>query len=201
MQDKDRIRPYTADGIQEYDNPMPRWWVGLFWCTIIFAVLYLVRYHLLGGPSLDQVYQAAVAEPPEVPPGGRGGDATAAAGQPGWPSPSAAPAPPLQERLKAPDAVAQGKAIFQTNCVPCHGANGEGTIGPNLTDDYWLHGGKPEDIIKSITTGVLDKGMPPWGGVLGEHKVEQVAAYVISLHGTNPPNAKAPQGEKVAPAP
>ena len=91
--------------------------------------------------------------------------------------------------------MAAGKTHYMTNCMPCHGAAGEGTIGPNLTDESWVHGGSDDAIIKTIAVGVAAKGMPGWKAVLGQKKVEQVAAYVISLQGSNPANGKAAEGE------
>jgi len=94
--------------------------------------------------------------------------------------------------------LAQGKAEFTSKCSPCHGNNGQGIIGPNLTDDYWIHGdGKISSIIKIINSGVPDKGMPTWGGVIPPELIEKVAVYIYSLHGTHPEGAKPPQGQKV----
>lgn len=88
----------------------------------------------------------------------------------------------------------EGMKIFTTNCVTCHGAHGEGGVGPNLTDNYWLHGGKPEKIYHTITVGVPEKGMISWTQVLTKDQIKHVAAYVVSLKGTNPPNGKVPSG-------
>jgi cytochrome c oxidase cbb3-type subunit 3 len=93
--------------------------------------------------------------------------------------------------------IAEGKAIFEQNCFPCHGMNGEGGVGPNMTDEYWIHGARMGDVVKIVTAGVPEKGMVPWGPILKEDGVKKVASYVITLRGTNPPNAKAPEGEKV----
>ena len=90
-------------------------------------------------------------------------------------------------------ALGEGRSS-RRDCAPCHRPDGGGLIGPNLTDDYWLHGGRPTEILQTITDGVLDKGMPPWGKTLKPEQLTAVAAYVLSLHGTNPPNPKAPQG-------
>ncbi len=151
-----------ADGIEEYDNPLPDWWLGLFWVTILFAVGYTVDYHLLAHRSPQKELAAEVAAAnKQWPQGGAAGGAFVA----------------------TPELAAKGKLIFQTNCVPCHGADLHGKIGPNLTDDVWIHGGRPEDIIHTITTGVQAKGMPTWGPILGPERVREVAAYVISMHG------------------
>ncbi|MCZ7582339.1 MAG: cytochrome c [Deltaproteobacteria bacterium] len=97
--------------------------------------------------------------------------------------------------------MAEAKKEFETRCVVCHGALGEGLIGPNLTDEYWLHGAAVTDFYKVIDEGVPAKGMVPWGPVLGSETVMKMAAYVDSLRGTNPPNPKEPQGEKVGTGP
>ena len=88
-----------------------------------------------------------------------------------------------------------GKAVFAQNCVPCHGPQGQGVIGPNLTDEYWLHGNTYADIVTTITNGVPEKGMISWKATLGSQRIQQVAAYVVSLQGTHPPNPKPPQGQ------
>ncbi len=90
-----------------------------------------------------------------------------------------------------------GKNIFLTNCITCHGKMGEGGIGPNLTDDYWIHGAGINNVMHTIINGVPAKGMIAWGKILNEEQMLQVASYILTLHGTNPPNGKAPQGEKV----
>jgi cytochrome c oxidase cbb3-type subunit 3 len=95
-----------------------------------------------------------------------------------------------------PTAVESGRQVFASTCAACHRADGGGNIGPNLTDAYWLHGSKPENIYSCVHDGVPNKGMPTWGPVLGEDKVETVVAYVLTLRNTNVPGGKAPQGEK-----
>lgn len=96
-----------------------------------------------------------------------------------------------------PEAIAAGKGIYSANCSPCHGTGGQGGIGPNLTDDYWLHGHTRKDIVNVVTQGVPAKGMIAWKAILNPWKIQQVAAFVGSLKDSNPPNAKAPQGTKV----
>ncbi|HWZ05266.1 MAG TPA: c-type cytochrome, partial [Mucilaginibacter sp.] len=95
-----------------------------------------------------------------------------------------------------PTVLASGQTIFKTTCSPCHGINGQGVVGPNLTDDYWLHGNKINDLFKTIKYGVPAKGMPTWEKQLSPKQISDVANYVKSLHGTNPPGAKEPQGTK-----
>jgi len=93
--------------------------------------------------------------------------------------------------------LSEGKTIFETNCATCHGNNGEGGIGPNLTDDYYLHGEGMTNTVHTITNGVPVKGMISWRGILKEDQIKKVASYIQTLYGSNPPNAKAPQGEKI----
>ncbi len=150
-----------ADGIEEYDNPLPDWWLGLFWFTIIFAFGYTLDYHFIRHRSPQKELAAEMA-----------------AARVKWPTAGAGTA-----FVPTPELAAKGKLIFQTNCVPCHGADLHGKIGPNLTDDVWIHGGRPEDIVHTITNGVQAKGMPTWGPILGPERVQEVAAYVISMHG------------------
>jgi cytochrome c oxidase cbb3-type subunit 3 len=151
-----------ADGIQEYDNPLPDWWLGLFWLTIIWSFAYLVHYHFIA----ERSPQAALAQ-------------ELAEAQERWPAPAAGGEAEAALAVTA-EAVAEGEGIFQTYCVACHGANLMGGIGPNLLDDEWIHGGTPEDIVSTIINGVPDKGMIPWGPVIGAEQVNRVAAYVIA---------------------
>ncbi|HEX9843972.1 MAG TPA: c-type cytochrome, partial [bacterium] len=94
------------------------------------------------------------------------------------------------------EAIAAGRTIFLTSCMPCHGDKGQGIIGPNLTDKYWLHGNRYNDIVNTIVNGVPDKGMIAWKTALNPQKINQVAAFVMSIRGTNPPNPKPPQGQE-----
>jgi cytochrome c oxidase cbb3-type subunit 3 len=172
------IRPYEADGIQELDNNLPSWWVGLFVFTVIFGALYLVYLHLFGGPSLKQEYEESLKVTYSAPSAGGGAEGPT----------------DLNAMIGHAGSIAAGKETYTANCAPCHGANGEGTIGPNLTDNYWIHGGKPDQIYNTIMNGVADKGMPAWGGIIGEQKSRQLTAFITSLKGSNPANGKAPQG-------
>jgi cytochrome c oxidase cbb3-type subunit 3 len=149
------------DGIDEYDNPLPDWWLGLFYLCIIWAVIYTVHYHFIGHRSqtgeLKAEMAAAQAKWPQAPAGG------GAEGQ----------------LVVDNQTVAAGQAIFQANCVACHGADMKGGIGPNLLDTVWIHGGAPTDIQHTITVGVPAKGMLTWGPILGPEKVAEVASYVV----------------------
>jgi len=154
-----------ADGIDEYDNPLPDWWVGLFWFTIVWAVAYFSWYHVFGDRS--QVKNLAEEM---------------AAAEAMYPEQAAAAAANAADFTITPDAVTAGQAVFTQNCVACHGADLKGIIGPSFLDEEWLHGGQASQIIHTITVGVPEKGMVPWGGILSPEQINQVAAYVITKH-------------------
>jgi cytochrome c oxidase cbb3-type subunit 3 len=147
-----------ADGIEEYDNPLPDWWVGLLWLTVIWAVGYGVWYHFIGDKS-QEGFLAAEMQAAEFH----------------WPEQATADV----EFAITPEAVAAGEAVYTQNCLMCHGAELEGGIGTALNDDEWIHGGEVEDVIRIITEGVPEKGMLTWGPILGPEKINQVAAYVL----------------------
>ncbi len=157
----DRILGHAdeADGIEEYDNPLPDWWLGLFWLTIIWAVGYTVHYHFIADRSQVAELQAEMAAAAER-----------------WPAEAA----PAVEFAMTPEAIEAGEEIYETNCRMCHGEELEGGIGPRLTDDEWIYGGTPEDVVRTITEGVPEKGMLTWGPILGAEKINQVAAYVLA---------------------
>jgi cytochrome c oxidase cbb3-type subunit 3 len=181
-----RLIDHNYDGIQEYDNPLPRWWVYLFWATIVFAVLYLFNVPGIGvGKGRIADYNADMAAAKE-----RVAAVELAGGGP--PSPDALAAAATDRGV-----IAEGKAVYTANCVACHKADGGGMIGPNLTDDFWVHGGTLPEVRNTVDQGVLAKGMPQWGKVLRPEQVTAAAAYVMTLQGTNPPNAKAPEGVQV----
>jgi cytochrome c oxidase cbb3-type subunit 3 len=164
---------------------MPRWWVYIFWATIIYAVVYFLNVIPGIGTGRGRIasYQDDMA---------RAEQKYARFRAPAGP-PAAAALAALAEDPAARDA---GKAVFEKNCAACHMPDGGGLIGPNLTDDYWLHGGRPAEIWTTVHDGVLDKGMPAWGPVLQPDELQKVVAFVMSLHGTTPANPKEPQGTK-----
>jgi len=182
---KNVIRPNVVDGIEEYDNPLPPWWVGLFNFTILFGLAYLLWFHVLDKPGLeDELAQEQKAY-----------QQLAAAKQQQQAMTTNNP-DELAARLKDPKLIEEGKGIYVANCSPCHGQAGEGTVGPNLTDKFWVHGGTPELVLGTINDGVPAMGMIAWGPILGQQKIESVTGYVLSLQGTNPPNGKAAQGDE-----
>jgi cytochrome c oxidase cbb3-type subunit 3 len=150
-----------ADGIEEYDNALPDWWLGLFWFTIIWAVAYTLHYHVIADRSQEQHLASELA-----------------AAEAKWPA-SATPA----AFVVTPELATAGAAVYQSNCIACHGAALEGGIGPNLKDETWIHGGQPEQVLATISAGVAAKGMPAWGSILGPEKVRQVAAYILTQGG------------------
>ena len=177
----DRLLDHAYDGIQEYDNPLPRWWVWIFYATIVFAVVYYFDFTTrIRGPGRIKEYEQQMAEAAKRWPAPTGGVDESA----------------LLALAKDQQALALGKTTFATNCVACHRADGCGLIGPNLTDDFWIHGGTLASIYKTVDGGVLEKGMPNWGKLLKPEQVKSVVVYVASLKGSNPPNPKAPQGVK-----
>jgi len=177
-----RLLDHEYDGIQEYDNPMPRWWLWIFYATILYSVLYWFNVPGIGpGKGRIAAYEADVAAAGAL-------RAEVAAARPG-PSEEA-----LHELSEEDDVVAAGKATFAQMCASCHGPDGGGVIGPNLTDDAWIHGGTGLAIHKTVTEGVLAKGMPAWGTMLAPDKVDAVVAYVLTLRGTRPANPKAAEG-------
>jgi cytochrome c oxidase cbb3-type subunit 3 len=175
---------HDYDGIREFDNPLPRWWLLTLFGTVVFSVGYWFYYHTsAAGPSSMAAYQAELKQADALE-DAREAQAIAS-GQLG------------DEQLavlgKDPESVGRGAQVYQQTCVACHGDKGQGLIGPNLTDGYWMHGEKPSAIYKIIAAGVPDKGMPAWKPMLGGKKVKDLLAFVLSVKGTNVPG-KPPQG-------
>ena len=166
---------HEYDGIQEADNPLPKWWVQLFLICIVFAVVYTPLVHIFNllpkdYLASDMAQAAMVAEQRE--------------------------AELVASGFYDKDPVAAGKKYFGTFCVSCHGTYGEGGIGPNLTDNFWIHGPEEVNITTTIMNGVAAKGMPTWGPILGERKIKMIATYVMTLWATPPPVAgKKAEGE------
>jgi len=184
IKEKDILLDHDYDGIHELDNNLPPWWKYGFYVTIIFAFVYLIAYHVTGSAKLQ------VAEYEE--------ELNIAKQQ-------------KEERMRTQadfvteenvtalldaDALERGKEIFQKNCVACHRADGGGQVGPNLTDEFWIHGGGVKNIFKVIHYGVPAKGMISWQAQLSPKQIQQVASYIITLKGSNPAGAKEPQGDK-----
>ena len=170
---------HEYDGIKEADNKLPQWWLWSFYLAIAFSFAYWIYYEAFGvgdGP-LDRYSQERMA-----------------ALDTGEPVTDDLLVELADDRL----AVRAGGRTFGQNCAKCHGSAAEGSIGPNLTDEYWIGGHAPVDIYQTIVDGRSGKGMPPWGLQLGPGACKQVAAYLLSIRNSNVPG-KEPQGEKVAP--
>ncbi|WP_294818481.1 cbb3-type cytochrome c oxidase N-terminal domain-containing protein [uncultured Flavobacterium sp.] len=174
---------HDYDGIHELDNVLPPWWVKLFYLTILFAVVYLVRFHILDGEDQKAEFDTEMAE------------AKIAVEEYKKTAKDMIDAETVTLLTDAGDLTA-GKKIFETNCAACHRADAGGSIGPNLTDEYWVLGGGIKNVFSTITKGGRDgKGMVAWQGTLKPSEIQQVASYIISLKGSNPKDPKAPDGE------
>lgn len=174
---------HDYDGIKELDNNLPPWWVYLFYACIVFSVVYLVRFEIMGADNQEMELKKEMAQ---------------------------AQIDIAEYKKTAPDLMdentvtlltdaadlAAGKAIFTANCVACHRADGGGQIGPNLTDDQWILGGGIKNVFHTLVNGGRDgKGMISWKGTLKPKQMQEVASYVLSLKGSNPKDPKAPEGE------
>lgn len=180
---------HDFDGIRELDNKLPPWWLGLMYGSILFAVVYMYYYHFSGREwSSTAEYQAAM----EV------GDEIKAAYL--FKMANAVNETNVAMLEDAEDLNA-GAAVYKMNCAACHGQQGQGLVGPNLTDDYWVHGGDIKDIFRTIKYGVPEKGMIAWSTQLRPQTMQQVASYIMTLRGTNPPNPKSQEGKLYVPTP
>jgi cytochrome c oxidase cbb3-type subunit 3 len=179
------VLEHEYDGIREYDNPLPRWWVMIFWGSFVFSLGYYFYFHVLGvGESVEAGFRA---------------DERAAREQRlKLASTEKVSEESLAKLAADPMLVNDAKVLFGQRCAPCHGAEGQGLIGPNLTDGKWLHGGgKLMDIYKVIAQGVPAKGMPAWQAQLSPAELYKVTAFVGAQHGKNLPG-KAPEGTPAA---
>lgn len=185
--EKDILLDHNYDGIRELDNVLPPWWLALFWVGVIGGFAYLGYYHVWDmGQSSSEEYAAEMEYA------------------------KAQVAQFLSRQVEQVDEnnvvmvedeskLNFGRTIFIANCAACHGQNGEGGIGPNMTDKYWVHGGHINDIFKTIKYGVPSKGMMAWKSQLRSSDIQSVASYILTLQGTNPANAKEAQGDLYEP--
>jgi cytochrome c oxidase cbb3-type subunit 3 len=182
---------HELDDIKEYDNPMPGWLMAIWWGSLIFAAAYLAFYALsFGEGTMEAEYRAGAQHAvTEV-------DAYFAA-HPLVPPSSA----DLLASAANPAVLEAGRARFTRTCAPCHGDRAQGLIGPNLTDDRWIHGGKVEQVFQTVAKGWPAKGMPPWGRALKPEELAALVSYIRSIQGSNPPNPRAPEGDPVVPEP
>ena len=177
------ILDHNYDGIKELDNNLPPWWLYGFYASIIFAGIYLAKYHIFDGSTQKEEYMVEVAE------------ARAAVEEYKKNAKGLIDANTV-ELLTGEQDINAGKAIFSGNCAACHKIDGGGGIGPNLTDSYWILGGGIKNVFNTISEGGrAGKGMVSWKTDLKPDEIAQVASYVLSLHGTTPADAKDPEGE------
>ena len=205
--ENERLLDHNFDGIRELDNFLPPWWTWLFIFTIVFSIGYILHYHVFKSGDLQDVeyYKEVNPEWSEAdlkmvgpsfrytsPYKGAGAGQAVAIGE---------SAEGVVRELVAlsvlsdSESIDKGKGIYTTNCVACHGTNGEGLIGPNFCDSNWIHGGAIDDLVRIINVGVPAKGMIPWDKTLTPEQILQVASYILTLEGTDPPNQKASEGE------
>lgn len=180
----DVLLDHSYDGIKELDNSLPPWWVWGFYLTIIFSVVYLLHYHIMDtGPSSLQEYnnELALAEQQIKERQSKMANFVSAE---------------TVIALNTPEALGEGKDIFTKNCAACHGNDGGGTVGPNLTDEFWIHGGGVKNIFRTVTEGVPAKGMISWKAQLSPKQIQSVSSYILTLQGSKPASGKAPEGDK-----
>ncbi len=178
---------HDFDGIRELDNRIPPWFSTLFAVTVLFAAVYLLNFHVFGSSKLmieeyrDEVAAAEIQRRVMLAAEGTIDENTLVA-------------------LLDAEALSRGGNEFTKYCVSCHGNRGEGLVGPNLTDRYWIHGAGVRNVYATIKNGVPAKGMISWQLVFTPKQIQEIASYVLTLQGTNPPNAKKPEGQLVVAA-
>lgn len=182
-QEEEIILDHEYDGIKELDNSLPPWWVYMFYATIVFAVVYLIRFEVMDGDNQITEYNIAVAE------------AKASLDKYKETATDIVDVSTVTLLTDEKD-LSRGKAIYNLNCAACHGPDGGGTIGPNLTDENWILGGGIKNVFKTVSEGGrAGKGMVAWDKILKPIDVAKVSSYIISLQGTTPANPKQPEGE------
>ena len=177
---------HEVDGIRELDNKLPRWWVWLFYLTILFSAIYLSYYHVFARSDLAAKGQMVAEYQAEM----KVGEALKSAALTRFEATIASLQPSTD-----PAALADGKKTFVTLCAPCHRPDGGGLVGPNLTDNYWIHGSNFADNVTIIWNGVPAKGMITWKNMLKPNEIYDVASYIYTLRGTHPPKPKPPENQ------
>ena len=184
-EEEEIILDHNYDGIKELDNNLPPWWLYMFYATIIFGCVYLVRYHMLGADNQEMEYVQSVEQAKRELAAFRSTSKEAVIDA------------ETVTVLTSESDLSRGKAVYNLNCAACHIADGGGGIGPNLTDEYWILGGGIKNVFNTITNGGRDgKGMVAWGKTLKPKDIQKVASYILKFQGTTPAKPKAPQGEK-----
>ncbi|NQZ02825.1 MAG: c-type cytochrome [Bdellovibrionales bacterium] len=183
------IEGHSYDGIQELNNPLPGGWLATFYITIVFAIGYYGYYEVLDGPSQAQQLEMAMAKIKDKQKKVAAAEAS---------KPSGETEIDLAGFIADTSAMKTGEEHYKAKCAACHGQMGEGLIGPNLTDKYWIHSqGQAPGLLSAIRKGFPTKGMPPWDAIIPKKDQVALAAYVFSLQGTNPSGGKEPQGELI----
>ena len=182
--EKELMLDENFDGIVELDNPTPPWFNFMFYTTIVVAIIYGLWYHAGSGKLQtaeyeDQIAEAEVAKTAYLKKVGNAIDESNV------------------KLITDANQIAEGKTLFNTKCAVCHREDAGGSVGPNLTDEFWIHGGQVSDIFKTIKYGVTGKGMIAWEKSLNGLQMAQLSSYIISLQGTNPVAPKDPQGTKM----
>jgi cytochrome c oxidase cbb3-type subunit III len=182
--EKELVMEHTYDGIAELDNPTPPWFMYLFYSSIVIAVSYMIMYHVVGdGQIMTTEYAQENVE----------ADQANIAYMKKF-------ANSINENnvivLTDAKSVEDGGKIYVKNCVACHGDKGQGGVGPNLTDEFWLHGGSTKDVFHTLMEGVPEKGMISWKKTLNPIQIQHLVSFLSRFQGTNPENGKAPQGDK-----
>jgi len=181
--EKDIDLNHDYDGIRELDNSVPPWWLFAFFASILFGVVYLWRYHVAENAPLQLEEYTIAVQKAEVQ-------------QAAYLKRAANNVDENTIAMLDASGIEAGKGLFAQNCVACHGAEGQGAaVGPNLTDNYWIHGSNLQSIFKTIKYGVTEKGMRAWKDDMTPVQMAQLTSYVKTLKGTNPPNPKEPQGQ------
>ena len=183
-QEKDVMLDHDYDGIKELDNVLPPWWVGLFYACVIFAIVYLVRFHVIGDYTQEEEYKTEVRlaelEKSKLP-------------------------KKVEDDVNADNVVAltdaaslaKGKEIFTNACAACHKVDGGGSVGPNLTDEFWINGGGIKNVFKLISEGSKNNpSMVAWKNNISPSDIQKISSYILTLKGTNPAGAKTAEGEK-----
>jgi cytochrome c oxidase cbb3-type subunit III len=177
---------HEADGIRELDNQLPRWWVWLFYITIFYSAAYLLYYHVFRAGDLQAAeYNREI----------KAGETVKAAAMTRF----EADIPNLKPATEAA-ALESGRQTYAKYCAACHRADGGGLVGPNLCDNYWMHGSNYTDSVKVIWNGVPAKGMIAWNTTLKPDEIQAVAGFLYTLRGTQPTNPKPPENQAAAPA-
>ncbi|MCF8240595.1 MAG: c-type cytochrome [Melioribacteraceae bacterium] len=184
IEDEEKIlMAHEYDGIRELDNKIPPWFSILFYGTIVFGIIYMINFHIIGSGNVQaeeyqqEIQAAQLQREILIRTGAFINEETV--------------------KMETNDAaLLSGKDIFMKNCAACHAQNGGGLVGPNLTDEYWINGGGIVNVFKVIKYGVPQKGMISWESQLSPKEIQEVASYILTLQGTNPSGGKPPEGEK-----